>query len=172
MAWQTPITDRTESDVIARNEKGTYNATDLNRVGECVQIIADVLNMYGYFATVDVKTDWQMGDIPTTSDMQTYLNNVDVLINASYTLAQTPTLPGSMAYFDWRKANVIEQILVDLKEIILRMISNFRYSGTFKANEKTLPQYSNLALGSAVCGWCECGETESGNYILRSEVDD
>jgi len=172
MAWQTPIADRTESDVIARSEKGTYNAIDLNRVGECVQILADVLNMYGYFVTVDVKTDWEMSDIPTETQMQTYLNNIDALINASYTLEQTPALPGSMFYFNWHKANAIEKILVDLKEVILRVVSGFRYSGTFKANEKTLPQYSNLALGSSICGWCECGETDCGNYILRSEIDD
>ena len=171
MAWQTPITDRTELDVIARNEKGTYNAADLNRVGECVQILADVLNMYGYFATVDVKTDWEVGDIPTVTDMETYLENIDNLINASYTLARTPPLPDSMMYLDWRKANAIEKILVDMKEVITRMITHFRYSGTFKANEKTLPQFSDFVEGSSICGYFECGEAECGNYIIRNGVD-
>ena len=171
MDWRTLITDRTEFDVLNRNEKGTYNVSDLNRVGECVQILADELKLYGYSIVVNVKTDWQMGDIPTTSDMETYLENIDALIDASYTLAQTPPLPESMAYLNWRSANAIEQILVDIRTITIRMIADFRYCGTFRANERTLPQFSDLALGSAVCGWCECGETESGNYTIRSEID-
>ncbi|OQB11166.1 MAG: hypothetical protein BWY15_02486 [Firmicutes bacterium ADurb.Bin193] len=103
--------------------------------------------------------------------METYLENIDNLINASYTLAQTPALPDSMFCFDWRKANAIEKILVDLKEVILRVVSDFRYSGTFKANENTLPQFSDFVEGSSICGYFECGEAECGNYIIRNGVD-
>lgn len=170
MAWQTPITDRTELDVIARNEKGTYNATDLNRVGECVQILADVLNEYGYVVSVETKIDWQETDIPTESQMEIYLNNVNALTDAFYTLGDTPPLPESIQRLGWQGANSIERVLLDIKEVVLSLTQGLRYCGTFRAAEQTLPQVAQLEYGSAVCGLCECGAVRCGNYILRSEL--
>lgn len=42
------ITDRTQADVVARNERGTYNAADLNRVGRACAYVARRLGEYGY----------------------------------------------------------------------------------------------------------------------------
>ena len=38
------VTDRTQADVTARNQKGTYNASDLNRVGAAMIYVADKLD--------------------------------------------------------------------------------------------------------------------------------
>ena len=42
------VTDRTAADVAARNEKGTYNAEDLNRVLRACSWLAGKLEGYGY----------------------------------------------------------------------------------------------------------------------------
>lgn len=42
------VTDRTAADVGARNDKGTYNASDLNRVDACLAYLAARLTGYGY----------------------------------------------------------------------------------------------------------------------------
>ncbi len=42
------VTDRTRLDVLARNEKGTYNAADLNRVTRAACYVAARLWGYGY----------------------------------------------------------------------------------------------------------------------------
>lgn len=42
------VTDRAQADVSARNEKGTYNAEDLNRVLRACSWLAGKLEGYGY----------------------------------------------------------------------------------------------------------------------------
>ena len=46
--FSTLITDRTLEDVAARNEKGSYNATDLNRVDACLEDLVARLRRIGY----------------------------------------------------------------------------------------------------------------------------
>ena len=45
--FSTLITDRTLEDVAARNEKGSYNATDLNRVDACLEDLVARLSRVG-----------------------------------------------------------------------------------------------------------------------------
>ena len=57
----TLITDRTNGDVQDRNDKGTYNATDINRVNEAAEYVAqealDLLqNIQQYLQTMGVAT--------------------------------------------------------------------------------------------------------------------
>lgn len=42
------VTDRTQTDVNARNDKGTYNYTDLNRVLRACAWLAEKLEQHGY----------------------------------------------------------------------------------------------------------------------------
>lgn len=44
----TLITDRTQADADAMNEKGTYTAIDLNRVGDAMEYLHDLFESYGY----------------------------------------------------------------------------------------------------------------------------
>ncbi len=55
MPWISPITDRSESDVVNKTTKGFYNAEDLNRVGTDVSWLAEQLAGYGYPAQVLLK---------------------------------------------------------------------------------------------------------------------
>lgn len=74
------VTDRTAADVGARNDKGTYNASDLNRVDACLEYLAARLTGYGYvlpgyqrveIIRPDIKTvttETKLADEPITED--------------------------------------------------------------------------------------------------------
>ena len=78
--FSTLVTDRTAADVGARNDKGTYNASDLNRVDSCLEYLAARLTGYGYvlpgyqrveIIRPDIKTvttETKLVDEPITED--------------------------------------------------------------------------------------------------------
>lgn len=127
------VTDRTLVDVQQRNAKGTYNATDLNRVeaavGELSEDLLDALDTVDQYAadkgiatddvfrlpyqagdiTVTTKTDWAMTDIPTQSEMGRYLSNVRAVAGALE--SPHPPLPDGMFRLTYEGANNIERSL-------------------------------------------------------------
>jgi len=159
MAWQTPITDRTQTEVTELKRikakvntsgydalteaektelatgKGSYRISDLNRVNECVAYLANAFNTAGYHVITVPKTDWTNADIPRRADMVTYLENVQKLVDAFYTYATTPDLPDSIRFLNYQGANNIEQVLSDLKTLLDGMIAQYRYSGDIYAGE-------------------------------------
>lgn len=63
--FSTLITDRTQADVTAKNDKGTYNADDLNRVTAAMEYLDDTLRSYGYvtgYQRLEVPHDTTYGD--------------------------------------------------------------------------------------------------------------
>ena len=78
----TLVTDRTQADVDARNDKGTYNASDLNRVGAAVAYVAGRLLECGTSVDVSPKQDWPESDTPTASQMERYRSDVAALRDA------------------------------------------------------------------------------------------
>lgn len=149
----TLITDRTQADVdyVARlnalgelrmtaqeladwrtDLKGAYNASDLNRVGQAVAYVAALLNSYGYAADVTPLKTWQGGDtpdIPTVAEMQTYLANVRAVREALTVPLDMPQLPASMDGLTYEGANAIEQVLLIVDELLMRMAASFVYCG-------------------------------------------
>lgn len=142
----TLITDRTESDVnyaaqlaqkgwaaMTVNEKaawiaglkGSYNATDLNRVGAAVAYVAAELSDIGYSVSVNPKTDWAETDIPTIAQMQTYLDDIDAIRSALSAPSGIPSVPDSMALLNYTKANHIERILVEIDQLVQNIIASF-----------------------------------------------
>ena len=108
------ITDRTQADVdyaarlnaagwdgMTEDErtawtlglKGTYNAADLNRVGNAVNYVAGRLEDAGYYVPVSPKIDWIESDIPTESSMVRYLVVVETISNTLPVSPDTTTLP-------------------------------------------------------------------------------
>ena len=156
------ITDRTPNDVqyiaYLRNKgwaamtedernsflaplKGSYNASDFNRVEYAAQQLAGLLNSLpaefrSYAAgkgvawddlfdvpytppSIETKIDWTAQDIPTTSDMERYLGNVTHLRGLlDYA---TAALPASMDKLTADGANAIETALGGLFEAILSL---------------------------------------------------
>lgn len=129
------ITDRIKTDVEAMNGKGTYNATDLNRVGEAMAYLAGRFRGYGYAVNVSSRTDWSMEDIPWQADMDRYLADLRTLRNALRVPSTTPDAPESMAGLTWEKANDIERILADLEMLLNKMAVAWSYCGEIYAGE-------------------------------------
>lgn len=129
------VTDRTESDVVAGNKKGTYNYTDLNRVGTAVRYLADLMNGYGYDIHVTAKRNWTENDAPKAGQMARYLADVAAVRGAWTMMEITPKVPGSMEKLTWQSANDIEKILEDIDTLLANIMAAWFYSGELYSGE-------------------------------------
>ena len=146
----TPLQDINEEDLYdSQNEqlyalggvpKGAYNYTDLNRVEEAVDYVADELvqavsdlhdyaTSYGvawdsYFdmpydpddyTGLTIKTDWAVGDIPSATQMARYHNNLFLIQSA---LTVYTSIPLSMNNLTYSGANDIEQMLKEAHDAL------------------------------------------------------
>lgn len=114
--------------------KGSYDYTDLNRVGDAVQYLSEILKSHGYDCQVSPKLDWSESGRGAPSDMAQYLQNVQTLRGILTLLPETPNVPADMEKLTWQEANAIEQILVDLESTIKTMLK------------------TRVACGDAYCG--------------------
>lgn len=133
--FSTLVTDRTAADVTARNAKGTYNAADLNRVSTAVLDIAGQFSTLGYAVPVTARTDWAEADIPTTSQMEVYRQNIATLRRQIAVMQSTPKTPETMRFLDYVKANDIERILLDLDTLLDKLMKSWYFSGELYAGE-------------------------------------
>ena len=152
------ITDRTQADVaywrslkrkgyVAMTDeekaawnnglKGAYNAVDLNRVGAALNHIRDRLYEAGYVRAdvFEARQDWRLEEIPSVAEMTEYLGYVSIIREAFGRFPTTPDVPGNPAVLDYRSANDIEQILVDVDGLITRMKDALYYSGDLFSGE-------------------------------------
>lgn len=122
-AIDTLIYDRSANEV-GRNSKGSYNASDLNRVGEACAELYATLTRYGYSVPgyTALKTDWGIGNIPTAAQMETYLATVAALKAA---ILATQELPETMEHLTVEGANNIERLLAEIDLLIRRMVRAF-----------------------------------------------
>ena len=126
------IFDRTQSDLENGTSKGYYNYTDLNRIEEWCEYLANLLTSYSYPVSITIKKDWAMTDLPNTDDMERIRSNVDKIKIAFHAYTDVPE---NLNYMTIEKANAIEKILGEIDFLIKNMISRFRYSNTFNAGE-------------------------------------
>lgn len=124
MSWITPVTSRTSAV--------QYTQDDLNRVGEDVQYLADLLSGYGYSVSVTAKTDWAVGGRPRAAQWAQYIANVQALVDSYYAFVDTPTLPAAADRLTYAEANAIERILADIDALIGWMQRSYRKSGVLK----------------------------------------
>ena len=135
------ITDRTESDALLGNERGTYSYTDLNRVETAVAGIAAEMSSMGYMVNIQTKTDWKPpGDFsdaswPVQSQMERYLRNIRTIRNC-FSLEGKGVLPASMDKLTWKSANLIEMILENAENRIDAVKKAWKYSGEVFAGEE------------------------------------
>ena len=131
----TLVNDRTEADVKARNSKGTYNASDLNRVGAAMQYIAARLNDVGYDVRINPKTDWFSANWPTPQNMEQYLANLSELRRQFEQAKYTPSVPADMVGLTWQEANAIEQMLMDIDFLLTNINKSWFYPGEIYSGE-------------------------------------
>lgn len=129
------ITDRTAEDVQLGTKKGTYGATDLNRVGEAIIHVADRLKAAGNDIEVSPKTDWTREDIPTPDQMVYYLEQIQKVRDVLAVHQTAPTVPADMVNLTHTEANDIEKILVDVDQLITNMMAAYYYSGELYGGE-------------------------------------
>lgn len=121
--------------------KGAYNFTDLNRVESAAKLLAAALTSAGYPVEVTPvlkgnkaeDREWQEGDIVRRAQWTTYLDNVQRLRDAYYTLAETGELPAPGDKLKYTGANTIEKVLADIDLLLDGMKSIYRRAGTFTA---------------------------------------
>lgn len=77
--------------------------------------------------------EWQEGDIVRRAQWTTYLDNVQRLRDAYYTLAETGELPAPEDKLKYTGANTIEKVLADIDLLLDGMKSIYRRAGTFTA---------------------------------------
>ncbi len=146
--FSTLVTDRTQADAAARNDKGTYRSADLNRVTEALEDLESRLAALGYitgYAPVyilhlDGTTDtvWLEDDEDIRADrIEAYRANVASIRGAFTQLAATPQTPADLELLTWAEANDIERILQAVDDSLRRMALSRWYSGEIYSGEAT-----------------------------------
>lgn len=102
--------------------RGAYNHTDLTRVTEAMDYLNGVFKERGYqTAYVPVKTKWSKETAPSVSQMQQYLANVSAL-RSVVSDGVSLSVPADMKNLTVTEANNIEQILVTVNDLLMRML--------------------------------------------------
>lgn len=83
------------------------------------------------------KTEFEIRDIITYDIWRIYLDNVQAIRNAYYTMPDTPDLPESTAPLNFGGANAIEKLLYDVQTLYNAMVASYRKCGTFQAGTNT-----------------------------------
>ena len=123
--------------------KGSYNANDFNRVDAAVRELGGMLEAAGYPVrytspvpqSEPTKTEFETGDIITYEIWRTYLDNVQSLREAYYTMPDSPELPELTAPLKFDGANAIEKLLYDIQVLYDAMSATYRRCGTFHSGE-------------------------------------
>lgn len=150
------ITDRTQTDVDKYAElkakylqgmtaeertewetflKGAYNYTDMNRVESAVEYVANRLTEAGYVVTPIIKKNWSKTDKPTLTDLKRYMKNISDIRSALATFETTPEAPTTEKRLSYQAANAMEQILIDVDDLVSKMMSAYFYSGDLYSGE-------------------------------------
>ena len=117
--------------------KGSYNASDLNRVGAALNQLRNRLVEVGRLSanSFTAREDWSREEIPTVGELAEYLHYVSVVRGALAQLPTTPAVPTVYEPLGYQEANNIEQIIVDVDDLITRMMDAAYYSGDLFSGE-------------------------------------
>lgn len=147
--WIEPIYDRTQADVdlikldpTNDNNKGAYNYNDLNRIENDCEYLMNLLNDSGLFLnkiSIEVKTDWNINDIPTITEINRIRNNIITLNNMTLTDFEEIEFANTM---DYVKANILEKDLYVIKSIVNSSTRELRKCNTFYCGELGLGLYT------------------------------
>lgn len=115
--------------------KGSYNATDLNRVGAAMNYVANRLQMCGYALEINPKVDWAEKEWLTPETANAYLNDLRTLRGQFAQMASTPHVPADMEGFTYVEANNIEKILIDIDFLLKNIMQGWYFSGELYSGE-------------------------------------
>ena len=124
------------SDYYLGQSRGSYNATDLNRVGEGLIYLAERLTKLGYPVTVNPKTNWTKTESPTPAQLTQYLGFVQKIRNVLPVFSDTPQVPADISNdMTLEDANDIEKILQAVNTVIENIKTAWFYCGEIYSGE-------------------------------------
>ena len=115
--------------------KGSYNASDLNRVGEALNYVKSRLGLLGYTVSFSAKTDWSASDTPTAAEIKYYLDCVKQVRGAVAVLRTTPAAPVYSGALNYQEANAIEKILTDVDMLLDYILAALFYCNDLYSGE-------------------------------------
>lgn len=131
------MTEAERAEWFSGTMKGAYNVSDLNRVGLALNVIRNRLAATGYVSpsVYNAKTEWQTGELLTTTDLAYYLACVKTVREAITQYKTTPQAPTDAGALDYQEANNIEKILLDINHIIDNLTAAFVFLGDMQCGE-------------------------------------
>ena len=134
---KTLITDRTKSDAdyaerlykklwgefteqektdFEAGLKGSYKASDLNRVGTALITIRDRLRTHDIDVPAEVREDYVLNEIPDKAVMDAYIESANAVYDAVVNPAPRP--PAKINDLDWEGANNIEKTIIAVDDVL------------------------------------------------------
>lgn len=128
------LTDAERAEWLAASNKGAYNASDLNRVGQACQELYEAFTDSGYElpSYYQTPTNWSVTDVPYGRMMAYYIGNVAAIKAA---LDAETDVPDTMDGLDFYGANAIERLLLEADALLNRLKLGFIYSGEIYSGE-------------------------------------
>lgn len=122
-------TDKEKADWLSASI-GAYEYSDMNRIGNAINYIAEVLNKYSYENDIQVKTDWKLGSFPTETGLRWiwyYLHELNRIF--PYYSEGEKKIPKTGNNLTFSGANDLEEYIYILHKIIKNMERGFVHSG-------------------------------------------
>lgn len=134
---KTLVTDRTQADVnyaeslykklwsdLTEQEKadfnaglkGSYKASDLNRVGTALIAVRDRLRTHGIDVLADVREDYAADEVLDKAVMNAYIVSANAVHDAVENSAPQP--PAEIDGLDWEGANNIERAIIAVDDVL------------------------------------------------------
>ena len=134
---KTLVTDRTQADVnyaeslykkllgdLTEQEKadfnaglkGSYKASDLNRVGTALITIRDRLRTHGIDVPAEVREDYAADEVLDKAVMDSYIESANAVHDAVENSALQP--PAEIDGLDWEGANNIERAIIAVDDVL------------------------------------------------------
>lgn len=122
------VTDRTAEDVQKRTRKGVYNAGDMNRVNEAVELLRPVFRAFGYAVGDAEIRMWAENELPRLTEAETFLEAVRALDGRFRYAEEMIVLPETMRHLTYSGANNIENFLAEMPEAFDRMAAAWYFA--------------------------------------------
>ena len=122
MEWIEPVTDRQQSDIQDKTQKGYANTRDFNRLENNCGVLSDLFSL-----NLQVKTDWQRKDFPTEANQRRIVENVKKIRDA-FSVPENPE-PPSYPLNTWQKWNAAETILLNVYRGYTQFVDSIPRSG-------------------------------------------
>ena len=123
--------------ITGRVPGATYDWTDMNRVAEAMEYVAERLQSCGWNITVNPRR-FTREDFPTEAVFEHYIKQIRKLHNTLTLFLTTPAVPSvsrGRPYMTVQEANDIEKILLDIEDMVRRTEAAYYYSGDVFAGE-------------------------------------